>query len=564
MQEAVIMMASSTLIVVMPVLYWDIETRSIASLEDAGAWRYAADPSTEALCVGYAVEHAEPRIWIPGEPVPAEFIEAASNPDWLVVAHNYQFERAIATRILEPRFGWPVIPLDRQRCTMSLALANALPGALDSATQALSLEYQKDATGYLLMRRMARPRRPWKGEDRSALHWVDGAEQRDRLHLYCKRDVEAERALYHRLRLLSPSEQALWELDAVINARGFHVDVDLARAARDVARIEQARVDVEIAELTDHEITSVNQVAKIVAFVRRHGHSLESLTKRSVSVVLAHDPDADVRQLLDVRQLGARASTRKFDALLASVDLDNRLRGTLRYHSASTGRWSGQRFQPQNLKKQEVTDLDAAVTAVMASDIESIRELGAPLTIAGDTARAIICSAPNHVLIGADFSAIESRVLAWLAGEDWKLETYRKYDETGDATLEPYCAGASQILKRTVTPGDAAGRAIGKVCDLAFGYGGGRGAWRKFDTSDTYSDAEVEDFKHAWRRTHAKTVRLWRALEKAAHRAVRTGASVNLANGKVSFVMEGGALFMSLPSGRRLAYPRGVPGRWEV
>src|SRR5262249_5548344 len=160
-----------------------------------------------------------------------------------------------------------------------------------------------------------------------------------------------------------------------------------------------------IAALTDNEITTVNQVERIKAFVRRHGHTLASLTKHSISAVLAHDPEDDVRQVLELRRQGARASTRKFDALLASVDTDNRLRGTLRFHASSTGRWSGQRFQPQNLKKQETGDLDAAVTAIVTGDTDRIRELGAPLTVAGDTARAIICAAPGHVLIGADFSA---------------------------------------------------------------------------------------------------------------------------------------------------------------
>jgi DNA polymerase len=280
--------------------------------------------------------------------------------------------------------------------------------------------------------------------------------------------------------------------------------------------------------------------------------------------VLAHNPAGDVRQLLELRRAGARASTRKFDALLKSVDTDRRLRGTLRFHASSTGRWSGSRFQPQNLKKPETTDLDAAVDAIMAGDMARIRELGAPMTVAADIGRAIICASPGHVLVGADFSAIESRVLAWLAREEWKLDTYRKYDATGNPEFEPYCVMASQALKRTVTPADEAGRAFGKVYDLAFGFGGGVGAWRKFDPSDTYSDDEIERFKTAYRTSHRATVKLWHALERAAHRCVYTGAPINLSN-RFSFNMESGTLFMTLPSGRRLAYPEAclVPGKFE-
>ena len=161
----------------MPTLFWDIETRSTVPLEDAGAWRYAADPSTEILCVGYAVDDFAVKIWTPGQAIPQEFIAAASDPSWCIVAHNFAFERAIATRLLQPRFNWPEIPLAQQRCSMSLALANALPPALDNAARALKLDYQKDSEGYLLMRRMSRPRRPRKGEDPNGVYWVDGPER---------------------------------------------------------------------------------------------------------------------------------------------------------------------------------------------------------------------------------------------------------------------------------------------------------------------------------------------------------------------------------------------------
>jgi DNA polymerase len=549
----------------MPELFWDFETRSTVPLEDAGAWRYAADPTTEMLSVGYAVDDAEPKIWTPDHPtIPEEVIAAASDPSWIAIAHNFTFERAVATHILKPRFAWPEIPLAQQRCSMCSALASALPGALDNAARALKLGYQKDHEGYLLMRRMSRPRKPRKGEDPNGVYYVDAPELRERLHQYCKHDVETERALYRRLPPLSDFEQLLYQLDAIINARGFYTDIDLAKAACEVARIEQININAEIQALTNGEIGSVHQVAKIIAFVRRHGHTLEGLTKRSVSAVLAHNPADNIRQLLELRRAGARASTRKFDALLKSVDADKRVRGTLRFHASSTGRWSGSRFQPQNLKKPETRDLDAAVDAILACDMPRIRELGAPLTVAGDIARAIICAPPGHVLIGADFSAIESRGLAWLAGEEWKLDTYRKYDATGNPEHEPYCVMASQALKRTVTPEDEAGRTFGKTYDLAFGFGGGRGAWRKFDSSDTYTDAEIEEFKTAFRTAHRATVRFWHNLKCAVHHCVRTGTPRTLGD-RFSFAMENGTLFMTLPSGRRLAYPEAclVPGKFE-
>jgi DNA polymerase bacteriophage-type len=380
----------------MPIIFWDVETRSTVNLETAGTWRYASDGSTEVLCVAFAVDDAEPKIWVPGEPIPSVFIAAAADPNWLVVAHNYAFERAIETRVLTPRYGWPCIPIAQQRCSMALALANALPGGLDAAAAALGLLVQKDVEGHKLMKKMSRPLpRRKRGSAPGEVRWHDTPEARERLAQYCKQDVIVERMVYNALPLLSPAEQAHWELDAVINARGFPVDLALAMAARDLARGERQRLNAEIADLTDGEVTTIDQVARIRAYVERHGHQLSSLGKRSVSAVLAHAPEDAVRCVLELRREGARASARKLDRLLAMVDEDGRLRGTLRFHAAHTGRWSGRGYQPQNLKRPETADLDAAVDAVLSGDRERVRALGAPLTIAGDVQRSVICAAPG-------------------------------------------------------------------------------------------------------------------------------------------------------------------------
>jgi len=489
-------------------------------------------------------------IWLPGRPIPPEFLVAANDPNWHVVAHNDSFEAAIEERVLAPRYGWPVIPIERDRCTMAAALAAALPGKLENVAEALDLPFQKDREGYRLMRKLARRREPpTPGE-------------LDILAAYCARDVEVERAVDHAVPPLSPDEQALWILDFIVNRRGFHVDRDLAVAARKLAGEEQAAVNRAIAVLTEGEITTANQVARIRAFVEERGHALKSLSKRSVSAVLAHDPEAEVEQLLQLRRDGSRAAARKLDALLAGIEDDNRLRGCLRFHGAATGLWSGSRFQPQNLKKAETKNTDAAIDAILAADLERVRGLGAPLVIIGDATRAVICAPPGKILIGADFSAIESRVLAWIAGETWKVEAYRQYDATQDPALEPYCITASRSLRRPVTPEDEAGRAIGKTCDLAFGYGGGRGAFRRFDPSDTHSDAAVEKFKSEWRNAHRATVKFWRRLENALKRALRRRERIEL--GTLTFETIDGALFLTLPNGRRLAYPepRIEPGKY--
>jgi DNA polymerase len=544
-----------------PILKRDIETRSTLRLADVGAWRYAGDLSTEMLCVGYAVDDGPVKIWTSDQPIPEEFHLASRDPAWLIVAHNDQFESAIEERLLALRYGWPTVPIERHRCTMATALANALPASLQGAAEALGLSVRKDIEGRRLMQRMSQPRRARKGEDPSLIYWHDGPELRLRLQAYCARDVEIERAIYHRLPPLSADEQRLWELDATVNRRGFHVDLALAEATRKIVREEQAAIDAEVAELTGGQITSVNQVAKLQALLQERGHKVASLTKRSVSAVLAHQPAEDVRRLLELRREGAQAAAHKLESLIAGIDADQRLRGTFRFHGASTGRWSGARFQPQNLKKPQTEDLDAAIDAIMVGNLGRVREIGAPLAVAGDISRNMITAAPEHVLIGADFSAVESRVLAWLSAETWKVDAYRRFDATGDPTLEPYCVTASKILRREVTPEDEAGRQIGKVCDLAFGFGGGLSAWRRFDPSDSYTDVQIEAFKMKWRSTHAATVRFWPALENGLRRALRTGQRIILNN--IAAEVSAGTLYLTLPSGRRLAYPQAclVPGK---
>jgi DNA polymerase bacteriophage-type len=550
----------------MPVLHRDIETRSVVDLGKAGAWRYAADSSTSVRVFGYAVDDGPKELWKPGMPIPAPYIEAANDPSWTVVAHNDQFETAIEALVLGPRFDWPQIPLRQHVCTMARARALAYPGSLEGAARAAGIALRKDVEGHAAMLRLSKPRKPRKGEDRTIIHWHESESDLLLLDRYVIGDVELERQLFRVLPPLIDSEQKIWVLDQIINRRGFHTDVALAIAVQDIVKAERVAIKEAITDLTKGRITSPNQRDRILAFLQERGHQIQSLQKRAVASLLAGSPNDEVRQLLERRRDGSKTAAHKFKALLASVDEDGRIRGTLNYHGCGPGRWSGKGFQPQNLAKRiETKDIDAAVEAILARDIGRVRELGAPITVAGDVSRAAIIARAGHVLMGADFSAVESRALAHLAGETWKVEAYRKFDETGDPRLEMYCVLASRALGREVTPVDEEGRDFGKTNDLAFGYSGSVGAWRKFDPSDKYADEEVLGFARRFREEHPATVRLWNALEKAAKLAVlHPDARFELSN-KVAFEMEGKHLFMELPSGRRICYPeaRIGPGKYE-
>ena len=390
----------------MPTIKRDIESYSKLQLPDVGPWRYAGDSSTGVWCIAFAVDDGPIQIWSPGQPNPEEFYIAARDPDWTVTAHNDAFESAIEERILAPRFGWPIIPIERHRCTMAAALANALPGALDKAAAALGLPLRKDAEGHRLMLQLSKPRKPRPGEDPDGTYWHDDPEKIRRLQEYCKRDVEIERELYRRLPPLSDAEQALWVLDRIVNVRGFAVDVELARAAHGIVCERHVAINREIAELTGGRITTVHQVGRIEAFLKERGHAVAGIGKRSVSAVLARNPDDDIARLLRLRQEGAKASANKLETLLAIAN-DGRLHDTLRFHGAATGRWTGRSFQPQNLSRSQPTDLEPAIAAVRSGELARVAAIGPPLEVVASLSRAMIWAKPGKDLISADYSAIE-------------------------------------------------------------------------------------------------------------------------------------------------------------
>jgi len=539
-------------------IYWDIETFSQCNLKDYGAHRYATDPSTGIYFVCYACDDGEVQVWRPGDPVPQPFADPTQHR---FISDNWEFECAIHANILVKRCGFPPIPLENQDCAQRRALASAYPAELGLRCEALGLPYRKDPEARKAMMRLSRPQTAKKRKKP-----VDpAARERDLALLLerCKSDTVATRAAYTspRLRPLLPEERQLLLRDAAINTRGVHANVPFLETAHAFAVRERNAVNTRLNELTAGLITSVNQVAKLMEAVNARGHNMSSLTKRSVAATLAHQPEGFVRELLELRQRGAYASTHKFKKLLNFVDpIEHRIRGALRIYGAGPGRWSSIGAQLHNLPRNDDEFPLSLIDALIAGDRAELARYGNPLEVVSELSRAALSAAPGHVLICADLSSIESRIPAWLAGEIWKLEAFRRFDATGDKELDLYRVLAHRILHKNglVSEITAAERQLGKCAELACGFGGSVGAWRRIAGDDGRSDAEVLAIIRQWRDAHPAIRAFWHDLAQAARVAIRTGRPILVAAAPRPPIVadfDGYALTLTLPSGRAINYP---------
>jgi DNA polymerase bacteriophage-type len=562
------------------VLVRDIETRSAIDLTDVGTHVYAVHPSTTVRCVAYAVDDEPVKIWHPGDPVPKAWHQATKG--WDVVAHNAAFDIEIERRILGPKFGFPLAPMEQQVCTMALALSMALPGALERVAKVLNLEHQKDKTGARTQLQMARPRRPRKGEDRDSVYFFDDPERHALSDESCMKDVAATRELYQSLPPLSPDEMRTWLLDQRINNRGFYLDQKLALAARKIAAAANPIINDELTTITGGEVTAFTQVARIIKWLGQYIEGIDSLAKGSVEELLALDLPDNARRVIELRLLGAQAAVAKVDALLQRRGSDGRVRGSFVFHAAGTGRWSSRGAQVHNLKRSLTEDIEHAVKIIGTGDIDIARkEYDNPLSVIGDLIRAMIIAAPGHTLIGGDFSGIEARVTAWIAGENSKLDVFRAYDEGRGP--DPYVVAASIIFGIPPEQVTKEQRQYGKGAELAFGFQGGVKAFQRFLPSGTPSTASesdwkkrhgsdhrasnpvdgfrsltfTEEIKNKWRAAHPNIVQFWYNVERAARKAAFNPGCVVAVGNNIQFTCDDSPFMrITLPSGRELSYPQ--------
>ena len=529
----------------------DIETFSDVDLIRCGVYKYADSPDFEMLLFAYAADDGDVHIIdiAGGEELPEKIIQAIKSDTVVKTAYNAQFERVCLSRYLKLPEGEYLNP-QSWYCTAVQAAELALPLSLADVGSVLGLERQKMTEGKELIKYFCVPCKPTKSNgNRTRNRPCHDINKWETFKKYCMRDVDVERQIADKLKMypIRDEEHRLYVLDQIINDRGVLVDSELAEQAVKLNSI-QTTVAVEQAYMITG-LENPNSVTQLKQWLKEKGVEIESLSKKSVKS-LADETDGDVSEMLKLRLLMAKTSVKKYEAVIRSVCSDNRVHGMMRFCGANrTGRWSGNILQPQNLPQNHLPDLTLARDIVKDGDFEMLDMMfGNVPNVLSELIRTILIPKPNHRFIVADFSAIEARVLAWIAGEQWRIDTFKN---GGDI----YCASASKMFKVPVEKHGVNGelRQKGKISELACGYGGSVGALKNMGAVEMgVQENELQGLINDWRNANPHIVRFWYEVGNAAMKAIKEKTTVPL--GKLVFAYERGILFIRLPSGRRLSY----------
>ena len=512
----------------------DFETRSAVDLRKTGVYKYAADPSTDIWCMAYKAPWSDDvLVWQPGDAIDP-YLEDWILAGGLLSAWNSQFERIIWNEIMVGRYQWPATKIKQWRCTMAQASAMGLPRALGQAAAVLGVEEQKDKTGAALMLRMARPR---KVNADGSYTWWNTKDKIDTLVAYCRQDVRTELSVAETLNAMPDSERRLYQLDQRINDRGVKVDIDLIDRVSKLANSASENIDAEMKRLTNGQVKAATNAMDLTVWLRGYELNVNSVDKQTVTRLRAMDGlHPIIKQVLKLRQDGAKSSTAKYDAMVNAANADDRMRGLLMYHGAATGRWSGRLVQPQNFprpqKKQD--ELDEIIAKLKAD--QDVSEHGAGTVLASDLLRSMLIADDGHRLMFADYSAIEARVLAWVAGQNDLVETFRK----GGDVYKEMASAIYNTPSEQVTDNQ---RQIGKMATLGCGYGmGGKRFAEQCATMGIKVDEdEAKRIVSVYREKNNRIAQYWRDVEQDFVDMVKEAGRVR-------------SVELPLPSGRSLTY----------
>ena len=543
----------------------DIETYSSTDITN-GVYRYVEDPDFQILLIGYRIDGGEVHVVDMTDPESSsnysDFILFQSHlmdPETLKTAYNANFERTCLAHM-----RGTAMPPEQWECTMVHAAELGLPGTLAAVGEALGLpqDKQKDKEGKALIQYFCKPCKPTKANGGRTRNLPEHAPEKwAKFVEYNRQDVVAESTIRDRISVypLAQSEKDLWCLDQRMNDDGIRIDMDMVDGIIEESDRYAEELTEEARLLTG--LSNPNSVTQLKEWLNEgffRTCPVGSLTKdtlpeiyRDMESRIGSGVSRDDLRVLDIRAELGKTSVKKYQAMQEAVCEDGRLRGLFRFYGANrTGRWAGRIVQPQNLARNSLPDLDLARQLVKERDFETLQMLfGGENQVFSELVRTAFIPSDGCRFVVADFAAIEARVIAWLADEDWRMKVFA---EGGDI----YCASASQMFKVPVVKHGINGhlRQRGKVAELALGYGGGVGAMKAMDKAGSIPEDELPGIVEKWRQASPKICRLWKICETAAATAISEHRTVKMKNKDIRFSYADGILFVKLPAGRKIAY----------
>ncbi len=529
----------------------DIETYSSVDLASAGVYAYAESPDFEVLIIGYKFDDEEevkvhdctrPGCW------PRDFLDALTDPGIVKTAYNANFERTCLAAALEEE-----MPPEQWRCTMVKALTLGLPRGLADVGIAMGLpaDKLKDPQGKALIQYFSKPCKPTKSNNGRTRNLPEHDPEKWKLYLsYNRQDVVTEQEILRRLSIYETTkeEQDLWSLDQRMNDDGVRVDIPMVEKIVGYDTQRREELAQEARELTG--LPNPNSLTQLKGWLSEQGVHVTQLRKDDLGKLLSGDLPANVRRMLEIRQALGKTSVAKYSAMLTATCKDDRLRGILQFYGANrSGRWAGKLVQTHNLARNTLPDLDLARELVCEGDFDALQTLfGETSFVFSELVRTAFIPSKGCRFVVSDFSAIEARVISWVAGEEWRLQAFRDGKDI-------YCETASQMYHVPVVKHGVNGelRQKGKVAELACGYQGGVGAMKQMDKGGTIPEEELQSVVDQWRSANPRIVKLWRQAEMAARTAIEEHRPVRIRNG-ITFSYVNRNLFIRLPSGRKLCY----------